>query len=258
MTLILMALSLLLLSAGGPGQALAHYEPTGIREVDRAVARWSLSTLCPAHFKDKDGNVRKADLALACVVLWELGVPVSRNLSEVFVVRASVGFTGKLLSALGRRVGWDLGMVEETATTSTWRIRNLRDCGAQPCPDDECRHWRPSRTTTMDMAKQAGWTRRKREDLPSAYETMPERMLGWRSMTWLIDHYAPGVRLGIEEWTPQAQARGATLDFGVEPGAVEGNPPPPPALGSAPDHPPVEVYDRAPEARGYMPDEEPF
>lgn len=194
-----------LLLASSSGQALEHWEPTGIPAVDSAVRRWLPASMCPSHFKDKDGNVRVADLALACLVLYDLRVPPRPNLPQVFVVRGAVGFTGKLLSALAMREGWDL---EEVGTandgSATWRIRRMDNCLADACP-----HWKPPRTTTMEMARKAGWTKRKRDDLPSAYETMGERMLSWRSITWLIDHYAPGVRLGIESNLPE----GAALDW---------------------------------------------
>jgi hypothetical protein len=104
------------------------------------------------------------------------------------------------------------------------------------------------------------------------YELMPERMLSWRSITWLIDHYAPGVRLGIESTLP----KNVTLDWvewdaggrvgaepdllgevddGVAPTPAEPEPPAPQLEERQPsqarsDQPPQELYDNLPEARG--------
>jgi hypothetical protein len=236
--------------SGRPEAAKAEvvaWEPTGIHEVDRAVLRWKPATMVPFHFKDQQGNVRIDDLTLACLVLYDLGVRPGPNLPEVFVIKGRVGFSGKLLAALAARQGWDLEPVEETPERCTWRIRQLDMCDPMACV-----HWKPSKSITMADAERAGWSRRspRSPDTPSTYELMPDRMLSWRCITWLIDHYAPGVRLGIEG--PIRQAGGLLDDVvgvGPTPGEV--------GDGSAP----AAVYDDAPEARGmieYAPGEEPF
>jgi hypothetical protein len=268
---LLGCLACVLLCATGPGQpsgqAVVKWEPTGIREVDIAVRRNWRSTLCPAHFKNNDGSVRIDDLTLACLVLHELGEKPLLAIGDVYVIKGVTRFKGNLLARLAARAGWDLEMVEETAEQATWRIRYLADCGPAPCLSDVCPHWKPARTITYRQAKKAGWG-----EASGMYEKMPDRMLGWRCITYLVDHYAPGVRFGIDD---RVASHGATIDWGAgtEPPSVgevatapaphklpgpDETPPRPSAAVSSqgPDPTPVEVIDRAPEARGMEPPDE--
>jgi hypothetical protein len=250
------------------GQAVARWEPTQIREVDLAVAYWLRAPLLPYHYRDRDGKARVGDVVIACLLLDALGVSPRAALAETFVIKGRVGFKGTLLAALAARVGWDLEPVSESPESSTWRIRRLDDCPPKVCP-----HWYPPKTITMAEAKQAGWTKRSTSnpEQPSQYELIPDRMLSWRCITWLIDHHAPGVRFGIEP-SPVARQRGATLDWDTGPesapsvGEVDDGPVPaeiapgpaePPAT-SAPgrERVPVEVIDNSPEARGMEPSDE--
>lgn len=178
---------------GRSATAIARWEPTGIPEVDSAVARWRPATMVPAQFLDRDGHVKVADLGLAALVLWDLEVPPRINIPFVYVIKGRVGLMATLQRALAARAGWDLQEAKTGPSACTWRIRRMGCCDL---PDDDCPHWR-SYTVTMEMAERAGWTKRARADEPSMYEKMPEAMLSARACTWLLDRTAPGVKLGI-------------------------------------------------------------
>jgi hypothetical protein len=161
-----------------------RWTPTGIAEVDRAVTVWRPASMVPAQFKDKDGNVKVEDLALAAMWLYVLDVPPIANLPDVYVVKGRVGIMAALQRALVARAGYDLEVVEGTAARAVVRI-------SRP-PGD----WHPV-TVTMQQAEQAGWTRRAKPDVPSNYELIPDRMLLARACTKAINMYAPGVLRGI-------------------------------------------------------------
>jgi hypothetical protein len=194
----------------------AAWERTGIVAVDRAALHWQHASMLPRHYRDEAGNARMADVALACLVLYELGVSPTGSLADTFVVGGRVGFQGRLLTALAHRAGYDLEEVSSTPEAATWRIRS------------EGEAWRPPHTVTMEMARRAGWPQRNQ-----SYEKMPEIMLGWRAITWLIDRYAPGVRLGID-------VRRSVVDWDEAGDEVV----------------PAEVIDDAPEASDYEPVED--
>jgi hypothetical protein len=165
---------------------LERWTPTGIDPVDRAVATWRPASMVPAQFKDKDGHVQLADLQLAGMWLYALEVPPVPNLPAVYVIKGRVGIMAELQRALIARAGWDLEVVESTADAATVRIRRAGD-----------RQWKPAVTVTMADAKRAGWTNRKKADVPSNYELIPDRMLAARACTKAISLYAPGALVGI-------------------------------------------------------------
>jgi hypothetical protein len=163
---------------------LERWHPTGIMEVDRAVAVWRPASMAPAQFKDANGRVRVDDLALAACWLYALDISPIPNLPDMYVVKGRVQMMAALQRALVAREGYDLDVVEATATRAVVRI-------SRP-PGD----WHTV-TVTMEQAERAGWTRRAKPDQPSNYELIPDRMLLARACTKAINMYAPGVLRGI-------------------------------------------------------------
>jgi hypothetical protein len=140
--------------------------------------------MAPAQFKDPTGRVRVDDLALAACWAFALDIPPIPNLPDLYVIKGRVGIMAALQRALVARAGYDLDAVEATATKAVVRI-------SRP-PGD----WHTV-TVTMEQAERAGWTRRSKPDVPSNYETIPDRMLLARACTKAINMYAPGVLRGI-------------------------------------------------------------
>lgn len=190
-----------------------RWAPTGIDLVDRAVATWRPASMVPAQFKDKDGNVKLADLQLAGMWLYALDVPPIPNLPAVYVVHGRVGIMAELQRALVARAGWDLWVVESSAERATVCIRRQGD-----------RDWKPDVTVTMAEAHQAGWTKPAKSGELSNYVKIPDRMLAARACTKAISLYAPGALAGIAA----PAARVAQLD--EEPSDVD-------ALGEVPAGP---------------------
>jgi hypothetical protein len=167
--------------------ALERWTPTGIDEIDRAVATWRPASMVPAQFKTKAGAVNVEDLALAAHWLHVLDVPPLPNIPDVYVIKGRVGLMAALQRALAARAGYDLEVTEETDQRATVRIRPAG--GA----------WKPSVTVTIEQARQAGWADRSANNPyePSNYEKIPARMLAARACTHALDLYAAGVRRGI-------------------------------------------------------------
>ena len=185
---------------------LERWAPTGIDTVDRAVATWRPANLVPQQFKDKDGHVQIADLALAAHWLHALDVDPVPNLPQVYVIKGRVGIMAELQRALLARAGWDLEIVETTNQRATVRIR--------PAPAG---NWKPDVTVTMADAEKAGWT--KESGGYSNYKLIPDRMLIARACTKAISLYAPGVLHGITAAT-------ATIAQLIEDDTVEADAPP--------------------------------
>jgi hypothetical protein len=163
---------------------IERWHPTGITDVDLAVAMWRPASMAPAQFKDPNGRVRVDDLGLAAAYAYVLEIPPIPNLPDLYVVKGRVGIMAALQRAMAAREGYDLDVVEATATRAVVRISR------PPGP------WHPV-TVTMEQAERAGWTRRAKPDQPSNYELIPDRMLLARACTKAINMYAPGVLRGI-------------------------------------------------------------
>src|SRR5262252_6819020 len=116
---------------------VVRWEPTGIAEIDLAVARWRPASMVPESFKDKDGNIRLDDLGLAACICYDLGVSPRINLPQLFVIKGAVRLMASLQRALAARAGWDLEEIETGPRACAWRIRPA-GCG---CPSDTCPHW---------------------------------------------------------------------------------------------------------------------
>ena len=165
---------------------IQRWEPTGISSVDRAVAYWRPASSLPAQFKDPaTGQPKLDDLTLAALWLDAIDVPPIPNLPQLYVVKGRVGMMAELQRALLARAGYDLEVVEQTAEYATVRI-------APPGQG-----FKPPVTVTIGDAEKAGWTRRSSANVPSNYETIPDRMLAARACTKAISLYAPGVIHGI-------------------------------------------------------------
>jgi hypothetical protein len=108
-------------------------------------------------------GVKGAELMTKMVLAQELGLNPMVGCSHIFLVQGSISFSAQLQRALARRNGYELRVVERSATACTvalWRRG----------------HELARVTYTIDQARQAGLVRSGPRG-PGAWITNPDRML---------------------------------------------------------------------------------
>jgi hypothetical protein len=166
------------------GAAVERYT-TGNRAVDLAARIWVDSSMLPAHFKDKAGNVAVGDVVVACMYLDGNGMDPRVCLPDAYVIGGRPNLLAEAQRALCRRAGIDLEVVSSSADHATVAIT---------VPGGPRREV----TVTMAQATAAGWTK------SAMYTLMPERMLIARACTQAISLYAPEVKRGMDAADPAA------------------------------------------------------
>src|SRR5215471_12820461 len=175
-------------------------QPQGALTADQAIKVLAASTIAQRDgYKDAQGRVIEANVALAVHTSDALGLPRLRALDWVYIVNGAAKLTADAQRVLARREGYDLAFPDEEQTwqVGTAYIRKGRS------------EWRKA-TFTMDDAKKAKLTGKDN------WEKYGRDMLTARACTRVISRYAAEVLAGLPagEWSDGPDVGAAALADG--------------------------------------------
>jgi hypothetical protein len=165
----------------------AEPAPAG-QESDPLAVAWrravglSQSQMVPAHFQNNP-----QDCFVVVQLALELGINPLTALQNVFMIGGRPAYTAKFALALANRAKVFAGPIRYKVHKAEKR-EDLEVTAYAPLWDGDTAEVTLSYRTAMAE----GWTRNKK------YSTIPEQMLRWRAVKWLIDLHCPEILLGFE------------------------------------------------------------
>lgn len=161
---------------------------TAGQESDPLAIAWrravglSQSQMVPPHFQNNP-----QDCFVVVQLALELGINPLTALQNVFMIGGRPAYTAKFALSLANRAKVFAGPVRYKVNKGAKR-EDLEVTAYAPLWDGDVAEVTLSYRTAMAE----GWTRNKK------YSSIPEQMLRWRAVKWLIDLHCPEILLGFE------------------------------------------------------------
>ena len=161
---------------------------TAVQESDPLAVAWrravglSQSQMVPPHFQNNP-----QDCFVVVQLALELGINPLTALQNVFMIGGRPAYTAKFALSLANRAKVFAGPVRYKVNKGAKR-EDLEVTAYAPLWDGDVAEVTLSYRTAMAE----GWTRNKK------YSSIPEQMLRWRAVKWLIDLHCPEILLGFE------------------------------------------------------------
>lgn len=159
-----------------------------VQESDPLAVAWrravglSQSQMVPAHFQNNP-----QDCFVVVQLALELGINPLTALQNVYMIGGRPAYTARFALALANRAKVFAGPIRYKVNKGEKR-EDLEVTAYAPLSDGDVAEVTLSYRTAMAE----GWTRNKK------YSTIPEQMLRWRAVKWLIDLHCPEILLGFE------------------------------------------------------------
>lgn len=197
-------------ASGGAGDDILK-SPAALEHALKLSEKLARSPFVPAAFKDKPDNV-----LMAMLLAQDMGEKLFTVLNSVHFVGGKPGWSSAFLIARANASGV---FSDELAFETTGSGASLAvTCSATLAKSGR----RVSKTVTLEMAKEAGWTRNK------IYDALPEQMISYRAACFLIRLYCSGILYGLRP-TDELEDIAASRAAPVEAEYTDPDPSEPPA-----------------------------
>lgn len=148
----------------------------------RLANAFAASSMVPVHFQKNPH-----DCFVVVQLAVELGINPLTALQNVYMIGGRPAYTSKFALALANRAKVFAGPIRYKVNKGE-KKEDLEVTAYAPLSDGDIAEV----TLSWKIAAAEGWTRNKK------YSSIPEQMLRWRAVKWLIDLHCPEILLGFD------------------------------------------------------------